>query len=192
MKIPKIRKIIISALLTAALLLSGCGSEAPAPSVHYEKVLDTISAAVKAKDTDAYLLCFTDAARLNYQNSDRYDRDLASKFIPSENGEQSAMIFTVTDHRELNNEEITTLENAYKDKYAMRIDITKAYELKTTVSSGVLRTERTFNAVNTGTGWVLLGPVIENWFDAPALASQSGTTAASASSADSSSAAAVQ
>lgn len=179
----KLVRFISALVLSAALLLTGCGSEAPAPSVHYEKVLDTVSAAVKAGDTDAYLLCFTEAARLNYMKSDRYDRELASKLIPSDEGEQLAMVFTVTDHRELNNEEISTLENAYKEKYAMRINITKAYELKATVSSGSLQTERTFNAVNNGTGWLLLGPVIEIWFDTPASGPQAASLAADASSA---------
>ena len=184
----KLPRLIIAAILTAALFLAGCGSDAPAPSVHYEKVLDTVSAAVKAKDTDAYLLCFTEAARLNYLKSDRYDRELVSKFLPTDEDGQPAMIFSVTDHRELNNEEISTLENAYKEKYAMRIDITKAYELKATVSSGALHTERTLNAVNNGNGWLLLGPVIENWFDGPALASQTVSSADTSSQTASSSA----
>ena len=174
----KLKKIISALLLAAAMLLTGCGSEAPAPSVHYEKVLDTLSAAVKAKDTDAYLLCFTEAARLNYINSDRYDRSLAAKLVPETEGEQPAMVFTVSDHRELNNAEITTLENAYKDKYAMRIDITKAYELKASVTSGTFRTERNFNAVNNGSGWLILGPVIESWFDVPGTAQQTVSSAA--------------
>ena len=161
----KLKKIISALLLTAAMLLTGCGSEPAAPSAHYEAVLDTVSAAVKAKDTDAYLLCFTDAARLNYLNSDSYDRSLAAKLIPSDEGEQPAMVFTVNDHRELNNNEISALETAYKDKYSMRIDITKAYEIKASVTSGALKAERTLNAVNVGTGWLLLGPVIESWFD---------------------------
>ena len=180
----KIPKLLLAAALVFALLLTGCGSEAPAPSLHYEKVLDTVCAAVKAHDTDGYLLCFSDAARLGYQNSERYDRQLTSKFIPSDEGEQAAMIFTVNDHRELSNDEITTLENAYKEKYAMRIDITKAYELKTTVTSGSLRSERTLYAVNDGTKWLLLGPVIEAWFENISPASQPDSSQAS-SSADS-------
>ena len=154
--------------MLAACLLAGCSSDAPAPSVHYEKVLDTLTAAVKAKDTEAYLLCFTEAARLNYKKSDRYDRELASKLVPSDGGEQPALIYTVNDHRELNNEEISVLEGAYKEKYAMRIDITKAYELKLLFTSGTRRAERTLNAVNNGNGWLILGPVIENYFEGTA------------------------
>ena len=185
-------RIIAAFLLTAVLLLTGCGSQAPAPSIYYEKVLDTLSAAVKAKDTDAYLLCFTEAARLNYLSSDRYDRSLAAKIVSDTEGDQPAMVFTVTDHRELNNEEITALENAYKDKYAMRIDITKAYELKASVTAGSLHTERTFNAVNNGSGWLILGPVIEAWFSNTGSSQQTVTSAADSLTSDASSAGAGQ
>lgn len=171
----KITRIILILALAAACLLTGCGSDAPAPSVHYEKVLDTLSAAVKAKDTDAYLLCFTEAARLNYKNSDRYDRELASKLVPSEEGDSPALICTVNEHRELNNEEISVLEEAYKNKYAMRIDITKAYELRILFTSGSKRSEKTLNAVNNGNGWLILGPVIESYFeDTPSASSAAG------------------
>ncbi|MBR6872667.1 MAG: hypothetical protein IKN17_04060 [Ruminococcus sp.] len=163
------RKLLLAVLAAAVCLLAaGCGSEEPVPSAHYESVLDTLTAAVKMKDTHGYLLCFTEAARLTYEASERYDRDLTSKLVPQQEGETPSLLYTVTEHRELTAGEVSALEEAYKNKYSLRLDITKAYELKVVFTAGSRHTERTVNAVNNGSGWLVLGPVIEKLFEGSA------------------------
>lgn len=171
-------KRLITVLLAAAvcLLAAGCGDEAPAPSAHYETVLDTLTASVKLKDTDAYLLCFTEAARLRYKNSDEYSKELTAKLIPSDDGEQAGLVCRVAEHRELETAEVSALEEAYKAKYAMRIDITKAYEIRAEFTSGRNSTEKTLNVVNDGTGWLIMGPVIEKFFGTETAASGSDSS----------------
>ena len=171
-------KRVITVLLAAAvcLLTAGCGDEAPAPSAHYETVLDTLTASVKLGDTDAYLLCFTDAARLKYKNSDQYSKELTSRLVPSDDGEQAGLVCRVADHRALTDEELSTLANAYKEKYAMRMDITKAYEIKAEFTSGRHSTEKTLNVVNDGDGWLIMGPVIEKFFETGTAAKSSDSS----------------
>ena len=156
-----------TAVLLAAVicLLTGCGEQAAPSQAHYDQVLDTLTSAVSLGDTDAYLLCFTEAARLNYKQSASYNKELAGTLAAFEDGRRLALICTVSEHRELNEGEINMLTEAYKEKYAMRINITKAYELKARFSSGSSNAERTLNVVNNGSGWLILGPVIERIFD---------------------------
>ena len=162
----KLKAFTLALIAAAMCLLASCGSsQGGAPSVHYEKVLDTLTSAVSLNDTEAYLLCFTEAARLNYMNSESYDRELAGKLSVKDEGRSLALICTVNEHRELTESEIASLEEAYKEKYSLRIDITKAYELSTVFTSGNKMAERTVYTVNNGNDWYILGPVIERFFE---------------------------
>lgn len=153
------------AVLTALTMLTACGSEGnKTPSAHYEKVLETLALSVRVLDTESYLKCFSEAARAEYIASDRYDPELCERLSVKDGEKQLALICTALDHSELDTDAIAALKSEYNRKYAKRIDITKAYELRTEFSSGEKNTVRTITVYNDGHEWKIFGEVIENFF----------------------------
>ncbi|MBR4555111.1 MAG: hypothetical protein IKO27_05900 [Ruminococcus sp.] len=169
-----IKYIIVTVL--AAVLLAGCGDSENNTSAHYEVVLRTLTQSVRTDDTEAYLLCFTDAARAVYEKSPGFDRKLAGKLAVTEDGVRLGLICSVADHRELERDEIAALRDAYSEKYSRRLEITKAYELKLEFSSGRSEAKRTVNVINDGTNWLIMGPVIESIFTDSSSSESSGSS----------------
>lgn len=159
----------ISALAAAVIVaasLSGCGSDNEHTiSAHYEAVLETLTQSVRVLDTNSYLKCFSQAARAEYVSSPKYEEDLCEKLAERDGQKQLALVYIVNDHNELDNDAITKLKNEYKQKYAKRIDITKAYEIQTEFTAGEKTSNKTLIVYNDGHEWKIYGNVIDSFFE---------------------------
>ena len=158
---------LITLMLTAACLalaLSSCGDEEPPPSEHYETVLDTMTAAVKAEDEDTYLRCFTPAARDSFSLSRSKDSNVTDKLHNSKGDSALPLVYETLEHREIDISGIKNLQRQYTEKYARRLDIVKAYELKVEFSSGESSATRMITVFNNGNDWYILGDVIDKLF----------------------------
>lgn len=154
----------VIAAVTALFLLTGCGSKEKTRFAHYEKVLETLTLSVRVLDTQSYLKCFSEGARAEYVASDRYDPNLCEKLADSDGKKRLALIAMTLEHNELDSDAIAKLKDEYNQKYARRINITKAYELKTEFTSGDKINVKTLVVYNDGNEWRIFGDVIENFF----------------------------
>lgn len=161
------RSLLCAALaaLTVLLSLSGCGSDdTKTQYAHYEQVLETMTLSVKVLDTESYLKCFSRGAKEAYKASKKYDEDLCEHIAENDGQKQLALTYFVNDHNELDTEAISKLKEEYRQRYAKRINISKAYELDTEFSSGDKTVKKTLTVFNDGNEWKIYGDVIESIF----------------------------
>ncbi len=150
------------------MLTVGCGKKSDTKaSMNYEQPILTMVGAVKVWDTESYLNCYTEGAREKYEESESYNSQLAKTLVPSQEKGLSALSYSKNSAKELDSEQIGTLEDKYKEEYHKRINISKAYEISadlTVIQS--MKTKRdsvTLTVIYSGGSWKLYGDVIEEF-----------------------------
>jgi hypothetical protein len=162
------RSLLCAALaaLIALVSFAGCGSDGERTQyAHYEEVLETLTLSVKVLDTESYLKCFSRGAKEAYKASKKYDEELCKRIAENDGQKQLALTYIVNDHKELDTEAIAKMKAEYTQRYAKRINISKAYELDTEFSSGDKTVKKTLTVFNDGNEWKIYGDVIESIFE---------------------------
>lgn len=164
-------RIFKTALLTLMLLITvificSCGGEPVKTSLNYERPIIAIERSVDALDNVSYLNCFTLGAKQAYMESDNYNPELVSTLLPSQTASKRLFKAKVTSAQPLEQEDITMLEQEYKDKYKKRINISKAQKLNVEFGTMLGNNEkidsRELIAVRIETEWYIYGDVIES------------------------------
>lgn len=163
-----IKLFVFTACSAIAVLLSGCtDKKEPKPVLNYEQPAYTMVRAIKVLDTESYLRCFTQGAREKYENGDSYNSRLTEALLPKQGNSQAIITAGIASSSQLDEEQISQLEKNYKNDYHKRIDISKAYSLSVIISTlhgeNELSDEREIIVVNTPSGWLIYGEVIESF-----------------------------
>ncbi len=162
---------MIGVFAAALMLLCSCGDSERPPSANYLSAVEAMTQAVKVADTEGYLMCFTEAARDKYRTGENYDPGLAGKI--TFDGETSRLLqYDVEEYHELNSSEISKVKEDHIEAYKRRLEITKAYELDITFTSGERTARRKLIVINNGVGWQICGDVIEQVFEGTADSSK--------------------
>ncbi|MBQ9374822.1 MAG: hypothetical protein IJU04_00590 [Ruminococcus sp.] len=165
-------KALKSALLSIMLIVTiisvcSCGGEPVKTSLNYERPVITMARAVDSMDSESYLNCFTDGAKLKYMKSDNYNPDLVNTMLPSQADNKRLFKAKVVSAQSLDKNAITELQKDYVAQYKKRISITKAQKM--TVEFGTIQgnTEqidrRELTAVRIENEWFIYGDVIEEF-----------------------------
>lgn len=154
-------------VLIAAAMLAGCGkSEKDTSTLNYEQPAVAMIRAVRFGDDTSYLNCYTEGAREKYIASEDYNSGLCEVLLPKSK-DAGALKYNTLSAEELKKDDISKLEEQYRESYHKRIDISKAYSLDgeiSTVKGGkVISEKRTITVVNTDGSWLIYGDVIESF-----------------------------
>ena len=124
----KIIKLIMT-LIPAVLVMSlgSCGKKQEL-SMTYEQPINTLTGAIINYDEEAYLSCFTNAAKEEYKSAQDYSDTFIESIYPR-TSEQHKLSTAIIEHLELEDADIKKLEESYVRRFRKRIDISKAISM---------------------------------------------------------------
>lgn len=162
--INKQKLLSIAVAVLTLFCMTSCKDETEPVPANYERPVVTVSRAIVANDTKAYLNSFTDGAKNAYVKGDNYNKDLVKTFLPSQS--ESIMKTKTLSDSELDENAIDKLKQQYKEKYKKRIDITKARKLKVEFDlqgAAQMKATKELTVVRVENSWLIFGDVIEDF-----------------------------
>ena len=169
-------------LMTAAalMLFCGCGDE-PVDVTNHERPILNLCTSFEHRDANAYLNCFTPAAKKAYlegksdDSSDSSGSDSSKKSkgksgdvisaVMSENGldDGDKISCEIIGKIELPSADREKLEKQYKSKYAKNVTIEKAFQIDASLTCSKGTDMHRFTVVLFDESWYIFGDVIEKF-----------------------------
>ena len=172
----KLIKALILMTAAALMLLCGCGGEQTEVTNHERPILD-LCTSLEHNDANAYLGCFTPAAKKAYlaggdeDSSDTSDssgkrrgKDIIADVL-SQSGLESGdrISCEVIVKVELPSADREKLQKQYKSKYAKNVTIEKAFQIDASLSCSKGTDMHRFTVVLFDENWYIFGDVIEQF-----------------------------
>ena len=164
----------------ALMLFCGCGDEQTDVTNHERPILN-LCTSFEHKDANAYLNCFTPAAKKAYldgkggDSSDSSESDSSKKSKVKSDDIISAVISAnglddgdkisceIIGKLELPSAEREKLEKQYKSKYAKNVTIEKAFQIDASLTCSKGTDMHRFTVVLFDESWYIFGDVIEKF-----------------------------
>lgn len=164
----------------ALMLFCGCGDEQTDVTNHERPILN-LCTSFEHKDANAYLNCFTPAAKKAYldgkggDSSDSSESDSSKKSMGKSDDIISAVISAnglddgdkisceIIGKLELPSAEREKLEKQYKSKYAKNVTIEKAFQIDASLTCSKGTDMHRFTVVLFDESWYIFGDVIEKF-----------------------------
>ena len=160
----------------ALMLFCGCGDEQTDVTNHERPILN-LCTSLEHNDANAYLNCFTPAAKKAYlegsEDSDSSEssskgkgsgKDIISR-VRSENGLESgdAISCEIIGKLELPSADREKLQKQYKSKYTKNVTIEKAFQIDASLTCSKGTDMHRFTVVLFDESWYIFGDVIEKF-----------------------------
>ncbi|MBQ2580725.1 MAG: hypothetical protein II574_03755 [Ruminococcus sp.] len=168
----KLIKALILMTAAALMLFCGCGDEQTDVTNHERPILD-LCTSLEHRDANAYLNCFTPAAKKAYLAGEGDSSDSSGKSkgkdiisrVMSENGLEDGdkISCEIIGKLELPSADREKLQKQYKSKYAKNVTIEKAFRIDASLTCSKGTDMHRFNVVLFDESWYIFGDVIEKF-----------------------------